>query len=288
MRYKEIIRESAYSNITDIDKIIDQYYDVLSSITPFYRGMIPSNGYILGDGTQLKRAASETLNYVNILSSYLPSWQGWPSRDKSFICSNRTSFLSRYGTIYMVYPLEYQTIAVSSMSDFWGTMPDGYYNKPLYNMPFKLDVEDFNQIINNIIINCQILTDDTVKPTGDEQFNPVSLITTLTNIVDFLKKLELDFSPQTLLSYLRTKGIHINEKMAAVLYDMISLGTMHSLNSALDPEQLNTIIDFKSNPHVPGSSREVWFSGKALFVHNENHAEFVEKLKSVEASKNAL
>jgi hypothetical protein len=61
-----------------------------------WRG-VPSNRKILVvDPTKVERKAANTTNYMNLLQSNLPSWQDYPRRNRSLVCSADSSYASLY------------------------------------------------------------------------------------------------------------------------------------------------------------------------------------------------
>lgn len=122
--------------------VIDEY---IQNGKYIYRGIATTEPFFVQDGSTMNREPSDPMapNILNRLTSVVPSWKGWPPRNKSFCCANKPSIAFSYvsratrnhepAAIYHVIPLENQPIAVAQTSDFWSSID--YLSKKLIGVP---------------------------------------------------------------------------------------------------------------------------------------------------------
>ena len=98
-----------------------------------YRGLRQTNSkFIYVRPSQTERTSKNTKNIYTALMDILPSWQGWPRRSRSVICSDSTEYAGGYagpseqyssdtklGALYAVLPKDGAKIAVCSQQDIW-------------------------------------------------------------------------------------------------------------------------------------------------------------------------
>lgn len=252
MKINEIIKEAntfAKPDSITSSKIIEKYKSVLIRYIEhdvmIYRGTrkeVPE--LFVSDGSTMQRKAANTTNITNTLTSILPSWQNWPSRPSSFICSLNKSYTKLYGKTYIVVPLENQPIAVSNAEDFWNSLPVGLGNSDvsdfntaleiLFGLPGSTyEVEDIEDDAKLIIS----ATDQILANSDDETIE--KYLSKLSNFykficIDIVKKLK-------------------ELKSASSFYD-----------SVLNPAVNNRL--YKTFDIVPPGKGEVWMSGKVLFI----------------------
>jgi hypothetical protein len=252
MRLSEIMKESAYKSfrirydelineVKPYEEIIKTYLDKGDYI---YRGMQDTGNLIFGDGALLERKSANTKNYVTLMSTFLPSWKGWPRRDKSFICSNTLSNSSGYGKIYYVIPIENQDIAVASAHDFW----DSFESLSRYKI---YGIYEFNNIIHGMLEYFNV-----GSPLN--QVNSDELINDLTTIQSKMKEMtDEEFN-----------NMEIRQEF---LNDFRNTPVVQFLNGLFDPKK-NGCKLFNSYKEVPtfDSSREIWMTGKVIFIREDN------------------
>jgi hypothetical protein len=257
MKYKEIKQATEIYRLSKLSNIVKEYKDViklyLDNDISIFRGIKSDAKLMIGDGTDLVRKAANTKNYVNSLLDVLPVWQEWPKRSKSFICSTSKKGAGVYGTLFLVIPLDNQSIGFCIYnSDFWDALP-------VNDQQFKLlDVSSFNHVINDLFSFCKT-KNITLEDNSDNDGN--ICIKNLNYICDAYndKKLTGEFSTlsprQELYEYF--------------IKQLIRHGVLEYLNKILDP---NVRCDIKSNflelKNVT-DNRECWMSGKVLFIKYE-------------------
>ena len=87
-----------------------------------YKGMfIPNNKdiYITDPKLKKRKSVGTTSNHYTQLLSNLPSWEDYPKRDSSLICTTQSSIARDFGRIFIVLPFDSATIAVCPGHDIW-------------------------------------------------------------------------------------------------------------------------------------------------------------------------
>ena len=131
MRYYNFLNENRTQEITDqyFNSLLERncsYF--LSKKFKIYRGMKKNIlfGYI--DPTKSIRKSRYSLNYYTIMfDEILPSWEGWPKRSKSIICSTSLSYAHGYGNIYEIYPYDNNRIGICSENDIWDSFKRSFF-----------------------------------------------------------------------------------------------------------------------------------------------------------------
>ena len=146
------------------EKALEPYEDQIKAYfkrdVRIYRGVKSNADYIIADGRDVNRTASDTYNFVNLLvSGVLPEWRKYPPRNKSFICTLAKHQAEQYGDVYYVIPLEHQYIGVCPKRDFWGAFKTirlvDPFNDALFQLagspkdidPNKADVADLKAVL---------------------------------------------------------------------------------------------------------------------------------------------
>lgn len=142
MKWNELNEASGY-DVVDGNGVLKKYHDVIKSYVeargdnPIYRGMKDTGTYVLGTGNEISRRSANTENYYTLIVDTDPAWSNYPKRSKSFICSTSLNRSLGYGSLYVVIPLEHQSIGVCSEIDFWESFGDpspADINSALYDL----------------------------------------------------------------------------------------------------------------------------------------------------------
>lgn len=142
MKWNELNEASGY-DVVDGNGVLKKYHDVIKSYVeargdnPIYRGMKDTGAYVLGTGNEISRRSANTENYYTLIVDTDPAWSNYPKRSKSFICSTSLNRSLGYGSLYVVIPLEHQSIGVCSEIDFWESFGDpspADINSALYDL----------------------------------------------------------------------------------------------------------------------------------------------------------
>jgi hypothetical protein len=247
MKISELLKEN-YENIPNnklylYKNIIDEY---IQHGTYIYRGMKNTGKLIKVDASKLNRKAANTENYANILTSYLPSWKGWPARNKSLPMSTNHSQASSYvkaqGGTYIVIPIENQKIGLCRKAqDFWENFP--------------IDVDTLNSVINQILHSVDTMN---IPET------PEKIISQLDKFLDKINNSD-DVAKELGGSKYKVKMV---KKLLSLTKNGFPSSALELMDAALDPNYGCSLVN--SYKDIPlDHSNELWFSGKMLLIRED-------------------
>lgn len=214
----------------DIETLLEKYGSVIEPIAKgkqtIYRGMKSIGPFGFGDGNKMNRQSKNTENYYTLIMDNDPSWEEYPKRSKSFICSTEYSYASAFGVPYVVIPLENQEIGVCPSMDFW---------ESFVNFPASI-----NRMISDL---ARFYLKRPISQTNYNEFH--------NDLNDISKSIPLDPHVVAVKDF-EEMGYNIGDS----LYDFYV--------KLIDPRKNNFKIttDISSIP----DDREVWLSGKVLFI----------------------
>lgn len=268
MKLIDILKEDPYQDLpTEIDEYGNELTSIINSLlpykkqiqealnsTPIYRGMKNTSDIILGNGNELNRSSANTRNYYTLLMSadILDSWDGWPKRSKSFICTNNWSKAKNYGSsVYRIIPLENQDIAICSADDFWDSFPgirDYYVN----------DLSELNTSLNVLYYKMYY------HVYGERDDLDQSDIDVFKSQIEFMDNFINERDSETLVELAENEFTSVEEIFTTMINDG---GVIQSLNKRLSPKANgNKLVN--SISQIPPGNNEIWLSGNVLFVSN--------------------
>lgn len=225
---------------SEAKNIVKAYYqpilDVINSDRPIFRGMKFVGEFALADGEKMNRRSRHTMNYYTLVVDNDVRWKDYPKRSKSFICTSDIQNAKGYGTVYVVVPLENQSFGVCSSDDFWFSFNDfrpNRINEAIYEIQrhFGLNIVDTN--LANLKKGMDELVDIIANADVNNKDNDIA------HDISILRKAGYE------------EGTSLYDWYAS-LYDPATNGFYKTNN-------LNQIPP----------NREVWLSGKVLFVDYE-------------------
>ena len=86
---------------------------------PIWRGMSNSGAALIINPASGKRMSQNTFNYYTELFDHLPSFNGFPKRSRSLICSTSPSTADMFGYAYAIFPFDGAKIGVCPSYDLW-------------------------------------------------------------------------------------------------------------------------------------------------------------------------
>jgi hypothetical protein len=252
MKISELLKEN-YENIPNnklylYKNIIDEY---IQHGTYIYRGMKNTGKLIKVDASKLNRKAANTENYANILTSYLPSWEGWPARNKSLPMSTNIGQASSYvkdrGGIYIAIPIENQKIGLCRKAqDFWENFP--------------IDVDTLNRAMNRIFHL-------DINNSMDVPTTPEEILVNIDNFLDAIrdsKNVETKLKELGFIYYMLKYVI----KLLSLTKNGFPSSALELMDAALDPNYGCSLVN--SYKDIPlDHSNELWFSGKMLLIRED-------------------
>lgn len=102
-----------------------------------YRGIGNTNfsaGFV--QPSKYNRKSAYTINTYTTLFDNLPSWQKYPKRSKSIVCTTRLHYSSNFGNSYVIFPKEGSKIGICPDADIWTSFFDLHDN--------GVTMDDFN------------------------------------------------------------------------------------------------------------------------------------------------
>ena len=204
-----------------------------------FRGTDNTNKYMIGDSNKGKpRKSANTENYYTLLIDNTKLWDKYPKRSRSFICSN---YNSGYGSsLYYVIPYDGTKMGVCPDADIWNGFETVIGNNNLegFNIVikwvFKLNSHYADWKILKQAMNSGILSNDKKAIKWIEE-------------IDFLKKYNKDMESGK-------KNIKVTDYW----------------EKDFEPKKNGfKIIDSLSK--IPAVKREIWFSGKAIFLEKQGY-----------------
>lgn len=209
------------------------------------------------------RISANTSNiYTRLFSGILPSWQKFPKRNHSFICTNKIHKASLYGTQFLIFPKNNTKLGICSNSDIW--MSVDLHTKGWSLNHFNVAFIWFLERIDRCNYKEPNYYDYEFINSTDQQL--IDMLNTLSENLNeqMLDKIESFVDYATDLNYMQKEIVHILIKfLKKYKGDLIV-----TLNRILNADNNKNIVinlhdynlDFKSY------SREIWFDSPAIFI----------------------
>lgn len=202
------------------------------------------------DPHKFTRKSRFSKNFVNMMVSNLPSWQGWPPRSNSIVCSESQGVASSYGRVYQVIPINKDTpIGICPDEDFWMSFSN--------LSDLRIDVSEFDEYLDEITRQFDIKL---------SQDNPKKLFSQLKDFQDALRLLpEKDYKDIT-------SNFSENEKYILENF-FLKDDVLPAINSLLHPIsngfKQTTFENFRNSKH----NKEVWVNGPCILIASEDYDE---------------
>lgn len=281
--------ELEYKNIneSDVYKLLHTSYSEAFNIFKqeyyIFRGHIKQVSDIFISEPKF-RTSSHTLNSLNIyndlMSNILPSWQNWPKRNHSFICTTGYKRAENYGSVYMVFPKNGTDIAICPNPDIWDSIKT-----------IGMNLDNFNILLTKIIYYTINYKKEEIN-FNQNIFNKQSDFLLKNNLFILLNDINHDYLEKVLSSFLDNynyyhdddkNDIHYNlarryNGAYFVEYILSELKSKKSIINILDdlfrPDKNEftklKIKDFNYNSFINKNfpNNEIWFDNEALFIHS--------------------
>ncbi len=226
------------------------------------------------------RISANTTNECNLLmSEVFESWEKFPIRNQSFICSTDYNNCLNFGDVYFVIPLYDYDIGVCSDYDLWDS-----FEKTLGK---HTTVASLNSSIQRLIKMNKFKNSKEALNTNIKFTKKDDLIHELKNVEKSIKenKFSNDYIKQWLGDNEFSNFWKVDDIEQEIIYQVKNnKSILNFLEELLNPYangfKIMKYSDFYNKRQY--TNREVWFSGEALFVSTENETSFKNIIKSME------
>lgn len=212
-----------------------------------YRGIPTESPIVYIDPNKAERVSANTSNEHNILVSHvLPSWQKFPKRSRSLICSGDYRSAGSYSRIgaHIVMPLGNPLIAVCPYLDFWDS--------------FDISPPDFNDLFSDFYKTFILFFDELKLPPK---------ITGVQDMARFLKLLDAEVvqSPKGMAKVVEDfESGRLTSRRRSLAKMLTSGDSISELDKFFEPTKnafgLWPYAEYQTVPH------EVWFSSPAVLI----------------------
>jgi hypothetical protein len=252
MKISEIINEK-YEPAKNAALALEPYQNLVKDYidhgTYIYRGMRDTGEVVKLDASKLNRAARNTDNYANVLTGFLPSWNGWPARYQSIPASTNFSQAKGYGSaVYVLIPAENQKIAVCNNSpDFWDNFP--------------MSVDELNHLLRSLFIQLSDHQQRKDARYNDSLDDPKKIIKMLDTALDKIRNM----SPDDLKNAVSPNLYRLLQTALSIISEDFPSSALKFLNELLDPNYGCSLVNgYKQIPM--DHENEVWFTGKIILI----------------------
>lgn len=213
------------------------------------------------DDTERKSANTNNIYNSLVSSGILKSWEMYPKRNKSFICTNSKTYASDYGSVMCVIPPDNTKLGLCPSFDFWYSFKTNLEQIGIDSM------DEFNSILS-LFVDI-VLNDDSVYELGykDTQYIKNEFLKCSAKISELGKDKFLARVQRELSSIGDVWGHNdiVLKFTKAIIKHSSQLDFIGFLNDILSPQANDfSVIDYTQIDS--GEQRELWFTGNALFI----------------------
>ena len=124
----------------------------LSNISrhPIWRGMGERVEGLI-DTNNFNRKSANTFNHYTIWMDNHSSWEAYPKRSKSLICSTDSDYARGFGSVKLIIPADKNKIGVCSDSDLWESFPNLSALLHTTSTPFEMQLDDVIDLLHHIV-----------------------------------------------------------------------------------------------------------------------------------------
>lgn len=188
------------------------------------------------------RSSRNTENYYTWLLEFLPSWEKYPKRSRSIICSSDPRSADGYGTVYEVIPKNEALIGVCPESDFWRSFPRIMIRWGIYDMDY------FNSRLSELCSIFGIKLEDITDREGFKN-NLDKLPVDKSRLLDSIKSWNWD-----------------KRKVISDLEQNFHGNWIEYFDDLFDPEINGFTLQQAFQFHINGKAREVWTDSDCVLL----------------------
>lgn len=217
-----------------------------------WRGVPSNRKLLLVDPTKVERKAANTSNYMNLLQSNLPSWQDFPPRNRSLVCSADYGYAELYSARdgfssnppYVVLPIGDPLIGIVPADDWFNSYKS--YSGP---SRMNIDLEALYEMV-------QYITDQ--RKVGKLPEDKAGFFKTLNQMDAVIKA-----HKKEILQYMETT------QPSAFIKKLLKYPTLlEGLNAMLDPSA-NKFQAVSLSQYNIKRKNEIWFSAPAVLIKED-------------------
>jgi hypothetical protein len=204
-----------------------------------YRGILNAqykDDFLYGDSETSVRKSRNTKNYYTLIMDNSSQWENFPKRSKSFVCSSGSNYASDFGYVFVAFPVDGTDIGICPTFDLWGASEKKHKG---------VDYDGINSLLFNFAHTNNVKIDDSNYQRFKDSLNALGKkIKNAPPVTNNFKHYERDFK----------------NKLIKNADDL-----MGYLETVFSPEKFELQNTKNFNPPA---DRELWFSGKCIFVAN--------------------
>ena len=268
MRFKEFILEgkSRSTEIKSKEQLIEilrtNCMQAMKEEKPYIvRGVESYTKYKLQQPSKSTRVSANTSNEYTTWMDNSPSWQNYPKRSQSLICTTIGNFdyTLDYGEVHLVIPFDNAKIAVCSANDLW-------YSFPLIHkeIGYGASADTLNDQIRGLLYNAMELEHSGNGDAADEAVLKI-LPSKNASYETLLKAFEV------ITIYLRDDRAH---KVLKNSYPNVSSGKQtfaEFMTDLLDPKKNGfKLVTYKGLKNLADDHHEVWTSSDCVLIRLEH------------------
>jgi len=143
--------------LNDIGRYASQAAAAAKNGRRMYKGIENLHGNMfITDPKAVTRKSVNTCNYYTQLLDNLPSWQNYPKRSESLICTTSLIKASNYGTSFQVLPVNGAKFGICPAEDLWFSFRTIVSSMKVFNRCFELCYQipdrNYEQLLEAILL----------------------------------------------------------------------------------------------------------------------------------------
>jgi hypothetical protein len=253
VQYKDVFKNLKEDAIFTIKKHCSEILQVYkNSKARIYRGMpLYKSRYIGADSSEIIRKSANTSNYYTTIFSEHPSWSDFPKRSKSYICTNEYVTSHYYGLVYLAFPINGTKIGICPENDMWYSF-EKIVGKKLHILDLPSFFDNLNYIKKYFLNQKKSINDSSLIKMKEE-----------------INQLGIDIKNNE-FSEEKNQNCRNSIRQLIISYKKSSDSLFDYIIKSLDPYKNGFEVVTTSNYPFRKNSSEVWFSGKCIFIRDEN------------------
>ena len=270
LRSKEISENEMYSYIESVPTLGKKIASKLLKGNFIHRGLRVDNKRLYIEPKLFNRVSKNTDNFYTLLIDNFPTWENYPKRSRSIVCSTSEDKADVYGNVYAVFPIDMSAqFGVCSSQDIW--------------LSFK-SIGRLNELNSDISLLGTLISN---KPDlTSEENNIISSVIysdkqslTYNNLINFFSFVDKNKS-----FYINQGYSHLSNFMIHYMDSNVSLYDYLLVKMKPDVNGFSLLNYYDDNTRLP-DNREVWTDSSCLLINEDiasyMNIEFIRKLEEL-------